>query len=175
MSNSYPIRNSVRIILLNDVDELLLVCIDDPKTKPIGGKYRGSFWTLIGGQIENNETIQQAATRELFEETGLKHQDVELGPVIWFGEIDLVLYGKPTHIKEKYIVARTSKKRVSPSNLTKDETGIVKQLAWFSLDQILRSKETIYPILLPNYLRDIIAGKYPKEPIKINLATEERY
>lgn len=167
MNLNYPIRNSVRIILLNDQNELLLMCIDDPRTKQIGEEYKGRFWTLAGGEIENGEDIEKTAIRELAEETGLSEKDIELGPVVWTGELDLILYGKPTHIKEKYIVARTKKKDVSITNLTEEEIGVVKELAWFSLNQITNSKETIFPTLLSQYLPDIIKGDYPKKPLEI--------
>lgn len=169
METNYPIRDSVRIILLNDNNELLLMCIDDPKTRSIGREYKGYFWTLLGGGIEENEKVEEAAIRELFEETRLNKKDFELGPIVWFGELDLILYGKSAHIREKYIVARTKKKTVSSTNLTPDESKVVKNLKWFSLDQIINSKETIYPILLPKYLPDIIVGKYPEEPFEIKL------
>lgn len=172
MNNNYPVRQNIRIILLNDINELLLMCIDDSKIKSIRGKYKGRFWTPIGGQIEANETVLEAAEREVFEETGISREDIEFGPVIWFGEFDLILYGKPTHMKQKFIVARTKQKTISLNNLTQDESGKVKHLAWFSLDRIKSSGEIIYPILLPDYLPDIIAGKYPKEPFEINLVKE---
>ncbi len=170
MKINYPVRQSVRIILLNDANEVLLICIDDPKTKSIGGQYEGIFWVLIGGAMEANETVLEAAEREVFEETGIRRNDIKFGPNVWFGEIDLILYGKPVHIKEKYIVARTNKTILSLTNLVAHETQIVKHLEWFSLKKIINSKEIIYPVLLPKYLPDIIAGKYPKELFEINLA-----
>lgn len=173
MNNNYPVRQGVRIILLNEANELLLMCIDDSKIRSIEGEYNGHFWVLIGGQIEANETVQDAAIREVFEETGIRKEDVEFGPIVWFGELNLMFNNKPTHIKEKFIVARTKKRTISLSNLVAHETQIVKQVAWFSFDQIINSSETIYPVLLPKYLPDIIAGKYPKEPLEINLNVEE--
>lgn len=170
MNNNYPVRQGVRIILLNEANELLLMCIDDSKIRSIGGKYEGIFWVLIGGEMEANETVLDAAEREVFEETGIGRDNIKFGPIVWFGEKDLILYGKPTHIKEKYIVARTNKTTLSLANLVAHEAQIVKHLEWFSLKKITNSREIIYPVLLPKYLPDIIAGKYPKEPLEINLA-----
>lgn len=174
MNMNYPVRQSIKIILLNYADELLLMHTDDPKTRPIGGEYRGPFWQLIGGQIEANETVVEAAVREVFEETGIGKQDIEFGPVVWFGELDLILHGTLTHLRQQFIVARTRQKTFSLANLTHGEPEIVKCLAWFSLDRIVSSDEIIFPILLPDYLPDIIAGNYPKEPFEINLAVEVR-
>lgn len=166
---TYPVRNAVKVVLLNDADELLLMCMDDPTITSIGEESRGPFWTLIGGEIESNETIRDAAEREVFEETGLGKEDIEFGPIVWFGELDLTLYGKPTHIRQDFIVARTKRKEISLVNLTSYEKEVVKRVSWFSLDRIINSGEVVHPVVLPNYLPDIIAGKYPEEPLEIDL------
>lgn len=150
------------------------MCTDDPKTKSIKGEYEGHFWQLIGGQIEGNETVLEAAVREVFEETGIRKENIKFGPLVWFGEVDLVLHGTPTHIKQQFIVARTKQKTHTLSNLTPSETKVVKHLEWFSFDRIANSAEIIYPVLIVNYLPDILAGRYPKEPFEINLAAQTR-
>ncbi len=62
----------------------------------------------------------------------------------------------------------------SLANLTPSETVVVRQLEWFSLPSIVRSAERIYPVLLPDYLPDVIAGQYPQSPIVIDLAGQPR-
>jgi 8-oxo-dGTP pyrophosphatase MutT (NUDIX family) len=167
---SLPIRNSIKVLLLNDNNELLLMSVDDPKTTTVEGKYNGRFWDLIGGEIEPGESVQEAAIREVFEETGIAKEQIELGPIVWFGEFDLVLAGKPTHLKQKFMVAKTKQKDVSLCNLTEPEQAVVEKLAWFSLEQIINSDEIIYPVVLPDYLPDIISGNYPDQPFEIDLA-----
>ncbi len=171
---TFPLRRSVKIVLLNEVDELLLMCMDDPEIRSIGSSYGGRFWTLIGGEIEANETLLDAAARALFEETGIGADDVGFGPVVWQGDLDLVLHGAPTHIEQRFIVARTGEKATSLANLTPGEALVVRQLAWFSLPSIVSSAERIYPVLLPDYLPDVIAGQYPQSPILIDLAVRPR-
>jgi len=168
---TYPVRNAARVVLLNDSDELLLMCMDDPTITSIGEKYTGHFWTLIGGEIGPNETVREAAEREVFEETGLAKAEIEFGPQVWFGELDLIFKGNPTHIRQEFIVARTRRKNVSLANLTEDEKEVVKQVLWFSLDRIINSSEVIHPVVLPKYLPDVIVGKYPKAPLKIDLTS----
>ena len=140
-----------------------------PKTTTIDGKYNGHFWSLVGGKIENGESDQETILREIYEETGIANKEIILGPIVWFGEIDLILNNTPTRIKQKFIIAKTKQNKFSLSNLTKHEQAIVTKLAWFSLEQIKSSKEIIYPILLPKYLPNIMAGKYPNNPLKIDL------
>lgn len=167
-----PIRNSVKVLLLNEKQEILLMCAEDPKTTTAEGKYHGRFWFPIGGQIEANESIQEAAIREIFEETGIKEKEVELGPIVWFGEFDLVLNGVLTHLKQTFIVAKTKKQNVSLARPDNWEKKCVKEVSWFSLERILSCDEVIYPVLLPEYLPDILSGKYPQKPLEIDLAKQ---
>jgi predicted acetyltransferase/8-oxo-dGTP pyrophosphatase MutT (NUDIX family)/RimJ/RimL family protein N-acetyltransferase len=163
------LHNSVRILLINDDDELLLMCADDPTTTSKEGVYHGKFWFCIGGEIEKDESLMEAAVRELKEETGLSCEDVVFGPKVWFGEFDLVLSGKLRRLQQKFIVARTSKKNVNMKNLTTNEKKVVESIKWFSLDNIINCNEVIYPVGLEEYLIDILDKKYPADPIWIDL------
>ena len=48
----------------------------------------------------------------------------------------------------------------------------VKKVDWFSLEKIKNCKEVIFPVLLPKYLPDIMAEKYPSEPTEIDLGKQ---
>ena len=169
---SIPTRTSVKVLLLSEDEELLLLQADDPKTTSVDGVYNGRFWFPVGGEIEPSESIEETALREIFEETGLTRRDVELGPIVWKGEFDLVLSGKPTHLKQSFIVTKAKKKKISLAHLTPEEQAVVKKAAWFSLEKIQNSREVIFPVVLPQYLPDILAGIYPKEPLEIDLGKQ---
>jgi 8-oxo-dGTP pyrophosphatase MutT (NUDIX family) len=66
MDMTLPIKNSVKVLLLNEENELLLMSADDPLTTSIDGKSHGVFWFPIGGTIEKGETIKEAAIREVY-------------------------------------------------------------------------------------------------------------
>jgi 8-oxo-dGTP pyrophosphatase MutT (NUDIX family) len=169
-----PQRQSVKVLLLNPKNQLLLMHVDDPKTRSSDGKYHGSFWAPIGGGIKFPETAQQAAVREVFEETGIQLKDRELGPMVWYGEFDLILDAKMTHIKQFYFVARTKQTETSLSNLTQSEKKTVKKLHWFSLKELQESDEVFFPVVLLDFLPDILAGKYPKEPLELDLTLQPK-
>ncbi|MBU0744230.1 MAG: NUDIX domain-containing protein [Gammaproteobacteria bacterium] len=172
MSNQILIRNSVKILLINDKDEILLMCADDPSTTTKDGIYHGKFWFTIGGEIEPEEEIMDAAIRELKEETGLNPEDVKFGPKVWHGEFELILCGKITLLREQFIVAHTNKTEVTLKHLTANERKVIKKIAWFGLDDIISCHETVYPVVLPKYLPNIINKNYPPKPIWIDLTKQ---
>ncbi len=171
---SIPFRNSVKILLLNEKKELLLMCADDPKITSVDGEYHGRFWFSIGGEIQSGESIHEATIREIYEETGLDKGEIEFGPVVWFGEFDLVLNGTMTRLKQTFIVAKTGQVNVSLTDLDQWEKAAVKKLAWFSLEKIQNCDEVIYPVLLSEFLPDILSEKYPEKPLEIDLAKQPK-
>jgi 8-oxo-dGTP pyrophosphatase MutT (NUDIX family) len=167
-----PIRSSVKIILLNEQNELLLMSAKNSKIRSINGKVNEKFWFLVGGKIEEGETLLSAAIREVFEETGIQKGEVEFGPVVWHGEFDLILDEVRTHLIQSFIVARTKQQKVFLAQPTAWEREVIDEISWFSLEKIKNSKDPIYPILLPKYLPDILLCKYPQNPIEIDLAKD---
>ena len=163
------IRNSIKIILLNPQNEILLIGIDDHSIKNKNGSYNGRFWQMIGGKIEDGEDIISAAKRELFEETGLSSNDVQFGKIVWQGKLVLIMNEVETLIKQRFIIAKTHKTLVTMENLTAEERPVVKSLKWFSVDEIKNSDEIIYPVGLDEYLSDLIQNGTPSNVIDIVL------
>lgn len=161
-------HKSVRILLINKKKELLLMKAHDPSTTRTDGKYNGDFWFLVGGQIEPGENLNQTTKRELFEETGLKEEDYKIGPLVWTGDFELILSGAPRRMKQKFIIVKTKKDKVSTKNFTENEKKVVKEMRWFSLEEIISSKEIIYPINLKEKLEDLLEERYPEIPFDID-------
>ena len=59
------------IVVFNNDLEKVLFCIRAKEP------YKG-LYNFVGGKVENGETNDDAAYRELFEETGISHNDIEL-------------------------------------------------------------------------------------------------
>lgn len=68
-------RPTVSIWLTNEKNEVLL-------TKRAKDPYK-DWWDMPGGFVEEDETLEQAASRELFEETGLKINNFDYQGSLW--------------------------------------------------------------------------------------------
>jgi 8-oxo-dGTP diphosphatase len=69
-------RLSARLLILNDAGRLLLFRFVH-KTGPLAGQ---DFWATPGGGVEDGESLEETAVRELEEETGLRRTSV--GPEV---------------------------------------------------------------------------------------------
>ncbi len=166
-------KRTIRILLINNKNELLLMRVVDPSTTSLDKKSRAAFWCTIGGKIEQGETIQQAACRELFEETGLTENDVILGPIVWYGIHQMIISGIHVELDEKFIVVRlNSNKKIVQDNFTENERNVVTNMEWLSHSKIINASEPIFPAILKTHLKDILSGEYPASPLFMDLSLE---
>ena len=81
------IRKSIKVILINPRDEIVLVCADDPKIVDVNGKYNGPFWNLVGGALEDGETPKETALGEIYEEIGIEPHKIKFWHEVWHSEV----------------------------------------------------------------------------------------
>lgn len=156
-SQSKPIdRPTVRLIVLNDRDEVLLFRLEGAG---------GPFWMSPGGGLEAGESYEQAARRELKEETGIEF--AELGPWIWKGT-DLWHAPNKTYrmIRRFYLVRLPDTPEVDISGLTGFEEKVTLDYRWWPIDEIRQSRERFSPRRMADLLTPLIAGEIPHPPIE---------
>ncbi len=166
------VRNSVKVLLFNHNKELLMISSEDPNLTNKDNVYHGKFWTPLGGKIEEDETLHEAALREVYEESMIEPENIKLGPIVWYGEFDLNYRDKPVHIVQKFIVAHTNKEEVGLQYLTEEEKKVIDNIGWFSLNKIKSFNGIIYPVLLRDNIENIINKEYPSNPIKLDLSIQ---
>lgn len=162
------IRPSARVILLNPNNEVLLLKADDPKTIEKGGVYRGPFWFLVGGGLQASESLEQAALREVYEETGIGHHEMTLGPLVWLNYLDLIIDGVAKQLHQHFFVATTSQSQISFAHHEPQEQAVIKEARWFSMDELKACQEPVYPRDLTKHLPALISREYPKIPLIVN-------
>ena len=144
-------RPTVRLIVLNERDEVLLFCLEGDG---------GPFWMSPGGGLQAGESYEQAARRELREETGI--EIAELGPCVWKGT-DLWHTPNKTYrmIRRFYLIRLRDTPKVDISGLTGFEARVTIEYRWWSIDQIRQSSAKFSPQRMASLLTPLIAGEIP--------------
>lgn len=76
---------AVRLLVLDDQQRLLLFHIHDGAPLHVFYPEMSIYWGTPGGGLEPGESFEQAARRELWEETGIQIEAV--GPCVWHYEL----------------------------------------------------------------------------------------
>jgi 8-oxo-dGTP pyrophosphatase MutT (NUDIX family) len=154
-------RLTARVVLLDPDDRILLVKGRLPDN-PDGP----AFWYTVGGGLEEGESLQEAAVREVGEETGFT--DIALGALLWYDEVILAdIRLEPRLFKQHYILARTAGGQLSRDGWEDYEHQLSDDMCWWTLGEIRRSRDTFYPIGLADLLTDVLAGRIAAEPLVV--------
>ncbi|WP_019889788.1 NUDIX hydrolase [Streptomyces purpureus] len=151
------LRRVARVILLDPDDRILLLHgyePDDPGQ---------TWWFTPGGGLEGDETREQAALRELAEETGIT--DVVLGPVLWQRHCSFPFDGRRWDQDEWYFLARTTQTTAALGALTELETRSVTGLRWWTSAELSAARETVYPTRLAELFRTLLDEGPPSAPV----------
>ncbi|MEM7414401.1 MAG: NUDIX domain-containing protein [Gemmatimonadota bacterium] len=144
-------RPASRVLLLSDAHRVLLL-----QGRAADG--RGRWWVAPGGGVDSGETFEQAARRELFEETGL---DLPVGRCLWTRHHQFEWYGRPHDQFEHFFLARIAEE-IDPMPLKPD--GYIVGHRWWSVEEIQTSSDQFSPRRLGELLVQIVAGTLPAAP-----------
>lgn len=150
-------RIAARVILIGPGARTLLFRGGDPH-RP----HDGTWWFTPGGALEPDETSEEAARRELWEETG--QSNVEWGGLVAEREAVFDFLGATYRSIERYYVAHTADLSVRPAGLTELEVESVEEHRWMDATDLRRLAEPVYPAELPTVLPRLAARDYPADP-----------
>ncbi|MEW2248752.1 MULTISPECIES: NUDIX hydrolase [unclassified Streptomyces] len=153
------LRKVARVVLLDPADRILLLHGHEP------GDPADDWWFTPGGGLEGDETREEAALRELAEETGIT--EVDLGPVLWRRTCSFPFAGRRWDQDEWYYLARTTTTAIRAAALTELERRSVAGARWWSCAELTGTRETVYPTRLAELLRTLLEEGPPGRPVTL--------
>ncbi|MFD3676657.1 NUDIX hydrolase [Streptomyces sp. NPDC058613] len=151
------VRKVARVVLLDPADRILLLHGFEP------AQPADTWWFTPGGGLEGAESREEAALRELAEETGITQ--VELGPVLWRRYCSFPFDGRRWEQDEWYFLARTAQTATEMGGLTELERRSVTGARWWTSGELLSAHETVYPTRLAELLRTLLDDGPPGAPV----------
>lgn len=161
-STSSGIHKAARIVVLSPARSVLLVRYHDPTPIDPARHEPQTYWVPPGGGVEEGESFEAAAIRELEEETGIELSKV--GPQIWYRERRLMRHGELKQYQERYFLGQAEPARVL-RNRTQEK---IEAIRWWTLDELRASMETFFPEGFVELAASVIAGHVPVAPIDIS-------
>ena len=137
------IRRAARLIVLDPQGRALMFRYDVPGRDP--------FWVTAGGECEPGESFEDAARRELFEETGII---ADPGPEIARMTPEFItVEGEPVQADERFFLVRVAEAVIDTSRHTALEQRLMTQHRWFTRAELADWPEAVFPA----NLNDLIA------------------
>lgn len=146
-----------RVVLLDPADRVLLLRGCEPADPS------SAWWFTPGGGLEGRESREQAARREVAEETGVT--ELELGPLLWRRRCSFPFDGRRWDQDEWYYLGRTRQAVTAVHRHTELERRSLMGLRWWSSEELLGVRETVYPTRLPELLRTLLEEGPPSTPV----------
>jgi 8-oxo-dGTP pyrophosphatase MutT (NUDIX family) len=141
------LRRAARLIVLDPELRALMFRYDVPGRPP--------FWVTAGGECEADESFEEAARRELLEETGFV---ADPGPEVARMTPEFItVEGEPVQADERFFLIRVAEARIDTSRHTALEQRLMTQHRWFTLEELEDWPEAVFPADLATMIRSLTA------------------
>lgn len=159
------IRQTARTLVIDDQRRLLLFHVDDGNNIHPNLPDMQIYWLTPGGGVERGESFEQAALRELWEETGI--QVAAVGPCVWRYERLVNARSGLHRLQERFFLVQVPASEVSLSNMLAYEQQTHRAYRWWTIQELAQSDETFLPPDLPRLLPPLLDGQIPATPLQL--------
>ena len=142
-------RVAARVLLVDDDCALLLLRGCDP-ARPEAG----TWWFTPGGGLDDGETVEEAARREVREETGFAIAD--LGPVVFRRTARFDFEGVRYRQKEHFFCVRSRRFAIDDAGWSDVERRSVLEHRWWTYADLAATSEIVHPEELARVLSDVL-------------------
>lgn len=133
-----PRRQAAKVVLL-DQDGAILLFRGGVPSRPDAG----TWWFMPGGGLEPGESFEEAARREVKEETGYEIDD--LGPILLRRDVDIRFVEKIVLAHEAFFVVQVKRFEVNDGGWTDLERASIVEHRWWTQAALRATSDMIRP------------------------------